>query len=392
MGIAGKLVEAIQSNHKMSVEDSLCSRFRTPRSECSTCVGFCPVNAIDLSEKGVKVAAGCISCGICLSVCPNGTFRIEEWDDEEIISGIRGRGKVPGVELFRISCERGEAAADLVVPCLSRLTEVLLLEPLRTGASGVLVMQPACEECPSSKAAPHLETVIRRAHDLCGLMGIRPDNILRTRIPLQDSLKTFGKSVSRRGFFQSMRAKTIGMAAAPIPDFESRNDKSKEAFRTAVCLKRENQKRSFLLRCLRDSESWTQSSGCLPIKEVRVSAKDSMIGEVEISSECTACGVCATLCPTGAITRYSTEGCIYLGFRPHLCTNCQVCARTCMPRALRMKDEVFLNLLLEDKEIRIFEGKKKLCSICGTDFVGEGSDICPLCKNIHKKQTLVLQI
>jgi len=56
-----------------------------------------------------------------------------------------------------------------------------------------------------------------------------------------------------------------------------------------------------------------------------------------------------------------------------------------------MKEVVFLNLLLEDKEISLFEGKKKLCSICETDFVGESPDICPLCKDRHKKQTVVLQ-
>jgi len=59
--------------------------------------------------------------------------------------------------------------------------------------------------------------------------------------------------------------------------------------------------------------------------------------------------------------------------------------------ALQIREEVSLDLLLEDKEIRIFEGKKKVCAICRIDFVGERSDVCPLCEDRKRKQAVVLQ-
>ena len=391
MGIAGRLAETINNTHKMAVEVSFCSRFRAARSECAVCARFCPVDAIDILENGVAITGGCISCGVCLSTCPTGTFRTKERDDEEIIEGINARGKRQGRDLFRISCERGEATADLLVPCLSRLTEGMLLEPIRAGASGVAILQPACEECPLSKAAPHLETVIGRAHSLCDMMGVERKMILKTKIPLRDEMSDPGKSVSRRELFQSLRAKSIGIAAASIPESLRKDLGNEKDFKTVVRDKQENLKRALLLQCIRDRESWSRNPILRSRKQTRVSSKDAMSEEVEVTSGCIACGTCATLCPTGAITRYITEDSIYLGFRPHLCTNCQVCARTCMRMALQIREEVSLDLLLEDKEIRIFEGKKKVCAICRIDFVGERSDVCPLCEDRKRKQAVVLQ-
>ncbi|OGT99654.1 MAG: hypothetical protein A2X80_11740 [Geobacteraceae bacterium GWB2_52_12] len=392
MSIAGRVAETILNNNKITVEEHLCSRFRTPRSACDSCAVLCPVKAINVTENGVEITGGCTSCGVCVSVCPNGAFRLKEQDDGEIVSEIRARGRLPGVDLFRISCEHGETTADLVVPCLSRLTEVLLMEPLRRGACGVVIMQPVCEECPASKAAVHLETVLKRVYHLIEMVGMERDRILRIRIDFQ-SLKSApaGKSLSRRSFFELFRAKTIGIAAASIPDFARSDTGSEEIFRMAVCSKQENRKRSLLLDCLRDGDSWSPDSGLQAPREVRVSSADSIMANIEVSQGCTACGVCATLCPTGALKLSDNEEMVHLGFKPHLCTNCRVCEETCMPKALHLKEEVLLNRLLEDQEIKLFEARKKTCLTCRTDFAGESSDVCPLCTGRRSKQAAIFQ-
>ena len=124
---------------------------------------------------------------------------------------------------------------------------------------------------------------------------------------------------------------------------------------------------------------------------VNVPSEDAISAELEVASECTGCGVCAKLCPAGAITQRVTEDYFNLSFRPDLCTNCRICVKTCMPCAVKIKDTVLLNLLLEQNDVILFKAKKKICIVCKTDFIGEGSDICPLCMNRHKKQAAMMQ-
>ena len=39
--------------------------------KCGACVGVCPVNALILTEEGVKFdIAKCIKCGACKKICP----------------------------------------------------------------------------------------------------------------------------------------------------------------------------------------------------------------------------------------------------------------------------------------------------------------------------------
>ena len=391
MGIAGRVAETIINNHKISLEGHLCSRYRTQRSECESCAVHCPVEAIKVSGNGVEIAGGCTSCGVCVSVCPSGTFRLKERDDEEIVREIGARCGTPGGGLFGITCEHGKAVAELVVPCLSRLTEAMLLEPLRTGASGVVIMQPACEGCPASKAAAHLETVFKRAQQLADLIGTGRDKLITTEIPFRSSKSAPANPVSRRGFFESLRATTLGIAAASIPDIARGEAANEELFRTAVAGKMQSRKRSLLLKCLRDGASWHPGSKAPAPRELRVSSGDALIAELEVSRGCTACGVCATLCPAGALTLVDEADIVRLGFRPDLCTNCRVCEETCRPKALHLKPEVLLNRLLEDHGIVLFEARKKPCHLCRTDFIGEGSDVCPLCTSRHGKQAAMIQ-
>ncbi len=44
---------------------------------CGGCVGVCPVNALELTENGVKIDEDeCIECGNCESICPVGAITV----------------------------------------------------------------------------------------------------------------------------------------------------------------------------------------------------------------------------------------------------------------------------------------------------------------------------
>jgi ferredoxin len=345
------------------------------------------MSAISISENGAEMKGECIGCGVCSAACPNGAFMVKERHDKKIIQEIGSKPTDPEARTFRISCERGDASSDLIVSCLGRLTDVLLLEPFRMGASNIEIIEPSCSECPSAKAASHLNGIIQRTLYLYDMLGIERDRIYKKNIPLQDLIKMPEKPVSRREFFGAIRKNAMGVAAASIPDFENKDKENTEEFREVIHKRPENPKRALLLESLGNFLRKDRT-----LKTVYVNSNDAILAEVEVTSECTACGVCAALCPTGAITQRQTEDLFSLSFRPYLCTNCHVCVKTCMHKAINIKESALLNLLLEQKEVKLFEGKRKACAACELDFIDKGSDICPLCIDRHKRQMSAVEM
>lgn len=396
MGIAEKIAEKIINTHHMAVENRLCSRFLTPKSGCSICADHCPVNAITVSEKGAAIQAGCLDCGVCISVCPNGAFRINGRDDKKIIEEIGSKVKGQGLKVFSITCEHGDEASNLVLSCLGRLTEALLLEPAKLGVSTIEIRQPSCKECPNKKAAPHIGRFIQQARYLYELLGIKEDCISLSSVEFREDknseLRTQNselRTISRRQFFGSIKNKAIEVAVAAVPGNGDGDNGKHELFRDAIQNKPENYKRTMLLASIKDIESRVNSA--LNIDKLEVPSADCITAELEVSADCTACGVCVALCPAGAIKKEWSESGFRLSYIPSLCTNCGVCKEVCMPKAIKIMETASFNMLLEEKERELFSSLKKRCVVCRTDFIGNTSEICPLCINIYNKQQAAIK-
>ena len=41
---------------------------------CGSCVGVCPVGALDLQETRIVVSDECTDCGLCVPACPTGAL------------------------------------------------------------------------------------------------------------------------------------------------------------------------------------------------------------------------------------------------------------------------------------------------------------------------------
>ena len=368
------MLAKIQPELPASVEHGLCSRFRTTKSYCTSCAVVCPVpGAVQFAEQGAEITDACVGCGVCASACPNGAIRLKE-SDPQLAERIRSR--VRSGEFFRIACPRAKGKVDLVIPCLGRLTEGLLLEPIRGGAARVELLDPDCSGCGLQRAAPQWERVLFLAQALCESVGFTASRVWRVQVSVGKPQEIREDSESpnpRRAMFRGIAERwkeTVTVAAA---DGGAAEQKSTEVFRDAVQQHHDNPKRTELLQVLR----------ALPGAEARSKSLPSSglpIADVEVGSQCVGCNVCETLCPVGALRHREANGVYALDFFPALCTGCRVCEAACFYQAIHIRETVELSVLFNQPSVTLISAPRQTCRSCHEIFLGEASEVCPSCQ------------
>lgn len=98
--------------------------------------------------------------------------------------------------------------------------------------------------------------------------------------------------------------------------------------------------------------------------------KVSPLGKVDmVNSACTACGLCAAECQTGALSMvYSeAEGVCRLLFNRLLCTACGRCVKICPENCLEVERTLDTGIINGETK-SLFEGELVTCTTCGTPF------------------------
>ncbi|MHB1122993.1 MAG: ATP-binding protein [Ramlibacter sp.] len=360
---------AVAAQPAVRVERALCSRFRCSMSRCTACATVCPLpGVVRFGEQGVEISAACNGCGACASACPNGALEPAE-GERQLTRRIRRQVR-PGAA-FRIACSRSQGSAELVLPCLARLSEAHVLEAVRGGAQCVEFLAPDCSGCELRKAAPQWQRTLQAARSLCRCAGLSEDRVQRRAVPYGQALETTqGSQVNagRRALFRSISERWKATDGPPADTAEA-----PAPFRELVRKSQENPKRSGLLEvmeALRDG----------PARPTPVPALDVSLATLEVDGRCTGCGVCETLCPVGALSHSDTGGVYALKLQPQLCTGCGICQTACFHKAIRLRDSVDLAVLLDRRSVTLFTAPRRACRGCGEVFMDQSaSEFCPSC-------------
>ncbi len=381
--ITGKVPECPDSEY-IDIDPMLCSSVRYARSKCRECIEGCPRDAIELTAKhGIKIdASRCSGCGICLSVCPNGVFEDKKNNDLKIISRMREMLKISSGKTIRFKCDydNGEGSS-ISIPCLSRITENLLIAAFVNGAERVQIKKVDCNECEFKRDFPYINNTLRLTGQLCNLIGRSGDSIEEVEdfeenidscqgpIPSEESL-------SRRGLFKIFRRQAVKTTASIIPDV-SEKKKEKKVFKWEH---KKSPKRLYLLELLSNFDE-------LHPALVTSSAIKPPFGKININDKCIGCNVCETICPVNAIKRVKDNGYLTISFDSRLCVNCQNCRDACIIKAIEIDNDTAINLknILCDNETELVRTKYKICSTCGDIFISGQGDICPICSKISDR-------
>jgi formate hydrogenlyase subunit 6/NADH:ubiquinone oxidoreductase subunit I len=263
---------------------------------------------------------------------------------------------------------RGARGVDAVIQtdgCLSSLGASSYMALLALGVEQVRVRLDACPDCPLRLMQPAIERSVRRADTLTSAGGRAGRSVviaehgprLKAKRPV---FSVKNPPLSRRSFLR-----------LAIPQSETIVDQLVQSGEPQVSGERSApRERRRLLRALR----------LLPALSLDAQLADEEFTRLSASEACTACELCARVCPTGALELHKTDSTFALRFSAADCTNCGLCLDTCAVAALSRSGAPRLSEVIGGQRSTLRSGSLQRCTKCHAAFSGESSGgLCPLC-------------
>ena len=358
----------------VSIDGARCLNTRHARAGCRRCVAACPTAAITLAD-GVPVveAAACVRCGACVPVCPTDAVAAGDAPERRLLDACQtidsGLVTVACVANPQPRANAGGGSTVRHSRCLASLSAEHLMGLTSDGTRRLELDMSWCEACPISTAA---DVVIAAVESIEALIPARPAIVALVGLPgdadepmatgstaaVMDSHRP---SMSRRGLFSSMRKRAEiavqrGREIAPPPLRRTRGPVLARLPQSVPT------SRHRLLERLRRASPGVHSTDVL--------ATQVPFADVVIGTSCSACGLCARYCPTGALSFVTTasptdaRGSFTLSFQMSTCIDCGICATACPEDAVTFGATIDTRDINRPDPIELHRGKLTTCSSC----------------------------
>jgi len=120
--------------------------------------------------------------------------------------------------------------------------------------------------------------------------------------------------------------------------------------------------------------------------------QDVPVGLANISidlAKCTACGLCAKFCPTGAIRFHADAGRFDLDFIPAACLDCHICVIACPTQAVTLTHDTSSGRFIRITATLLIEGDLVPCAVCQKPTAAHSHESrCEVCRVVPDKQVL----
>ena len=356
--------QALPGDGRVALAAEACIAARSLPSACPHCAQACPAGAVKVGEAGPERVADCLGCGRCAAACPTGAIAVK---------GFAGSWTLPpGNAALHVECWKVPASltghAALRVPCLGGLDAGLLLEwqALLGNTPLHLIDRGWCTQCRAGGEAHPARAALAEAAQLlqaCDLQAMEhPSLVLR---PLPAALMPAAipepaaeEKIGRRAFFRRFAAEAAQAMQAPPP--------------VVPRLRRGHDfplpKRERLLAVL---ETLTRQ----PFEHLTA----AVLPGLTLQKDCDHLGVCAGMCPTGALYMYEDKDHAGIGFAPRDCVACGLCAQACPERAIEVRPTGAPGQSAAEHALTQFPLVR--CEQCLTPFAAvRGATLCPACK------------
>ncbi len=353
---------------QVTFEQGRCLRSLSAASTCRLCADLCPAGAIQVEEQARFSAEQCRGCLACLPACPTGAFSADDAVPGLLTCAARiENARVELVCKQHPDCRMGleeDGVALQLRGCLAGLGAGAYLSLAALGLSCISVRVDGCPGCPWGALATQIEGQLDVARQILAAYG--KEVLLKTvgadgakvERPVWDAENP---PLSRRDLFrfasrQGQVALARGMAAeraghGPQPS------RDRQRMHAAIA--------HFTTENPVQNGSLVQSGfACL-----------------EVSDECTACGVCERACPSGALELVKDEARYALKYSAWKCSGCEICLQVCAQNALRIDRQPSIQQAFGQDEVELRSGELARCQRCNTWFASKaGEQFCPACE------------
>lgn len=378
--------EAVQRHDtRLRLSPAACLPTRYPRSACRRCVDACPRGALIPTAGGPRLGAGCTECGQCVTRCPTEALSLPGFEPARV------RRTRPTSTPVVVDCWRvvpGLTPDDGIrVPCLGGLSPAWLLELVAAAAERPvqLIDRGLCAGCPSG-LVPDMAPARRTSHPAG--WALRETARALGAIGLDRHRWPRLVSASSRADELDARHRPGAEAAAmdqPEPLLEARlsrrslltgrrfesspPSRSAEAPEPAgVEPPASGRPRSQPQRRLQALQRLAPTAAAVPARlfpRLHVSA-----------SRCAQDGLCASVCPSGALRIEQIDGHQCHRFRASDCTGCGLCTELCPEQALQLLPGADGPLPEQPQTLTRF--RTSTCFECGRITVGTDR-LCAAC-------------
>lgn len=385
----------------LQVEGLKCINARSKYLVCSLCQEACPTGALTLKDSGLALetqpqleAESCVSCGICVGVCPTEVFTLGKTDVLQFQSVLDkfltlARSMESGDKtslLFVCRQARGsffeeEQRRFLSPPCLAALNLSDLLYAAAKAARSLSLYVGECTECPLASSFPLVERLVGSAR---ALLTIFERNIQVNLIKEKDSIQSevqrcdfSGEDspnlLTRADLFLMAKKEALKTTAQLVGSYlAEHSSEGKEPPNRAHLVPR---RRLWLLKTLRSFGG----------PKVRMMDLDLLpFANFLIGEGCNGCTICAALCPTRALERGEGEEEVVLNFTPAHCLDCHLCEKACPESAIFFLPQIESRELTNVHKRMLKTILMSVCATCGQKFLPYRDSIyCSSCSKFR---------
>lgn len=370
--------------HIPTCHSALCLNQRHRGADCRRCVDSCPTGAIRL--EGVHPSldeTGCVQCGGCAVACPTDVFSQTSPPEPTLAQTL---AVLPAHARLALVCPRHPTPSHTPSPvdavvrharCLAALSLPFLLELSRQGERSLWLDDSPCAACPFAACHALLVESVAGANALLAACGRNQTLQLATvhgqsavteadQRPVLDGMRP---QLSRRSFFVSLRRmgeERVERALLEDPP---------PMLRPAVEMDKRLPRR--LPASHRRLLAWLAALNASEVGEgqAQIGLENLPFAAVEVDGQaCSACGLCARFCPTGALEwdgpgvgtlRPEDPQGYALFFQPRLCIDCDICRVACPEMAVSLGPSLPLAALREEHYACLAAGEVTPCMACG---------------------------
>lgn len=362
-----------------------CVNRRHAGAQCSNCADACPAQAIALRGQEPQLdESACVRCGLCLHVCPTDVYTPALDFEKRLLQTV---ANLP-LEPIALVCAAHPVPAFTTAKvtavvqhrrCLAALAPADLLELSAGGRRPLWLDDSPCPECVIGRAQAALLRSADTARALLHAAGRPPAILLHSerppaadvhavRVPRFDGAQP---AISRRSFLARFRPSQAEVEeVAHVEHWLQRG--APVSTRLPQQVPEGHRKLLAALARLESTQAGTFATAQTPFAAVQVA-----------TDLCSACGLCARFCPTGALHFTAQDGTFHLAFQPAACVDCGVCAAACPEHAITLGDSMGLSAILADDIIPLASGQLVRCSLCGAPTAqtsGEPMACCHVCR------------